>query len=149
MSETEDLKPKREIKTWQVVVVFLIFLMVIGKASEIFSSSDSSNSTSGAISTNWIPKDFESWNSDIAYKWVENPTCEQDSVCAAIQVVANRDCLNNLYGELLLQDKNLVQYDYTNDSQGSLTRGSTAELTFNFPADARFAHFKISKISCH
>jgi hypothetical protein len=149
MSESDQVKPKREIKTWQIVLVFLIFAMIIGKASETFSSSDSSNSTDSSNSSSWIPAGFESWDSNVAYKWVDNPTCQQGLVCAAIQVVANKDCPNNLYAELLLQDKNYVQYDYTNDSQGSLSRGNTAELTFNFPADARFANFKISKISCH
>ena len=149
MDDAENSKPNRPIKTWQVVLIFLVFVTIIGKVSELVSPSDSSSSGTTISNSSWIPKDFESWNGDIAYKWVDNPTCESDSVCTAINVVTNIDCPNNLYAEILLQDKNYVQYDYTNDSQGSLDKGSTAELTFNFAADSRFAHFKISKISCH
>jgi hypothetical protein len=62
--------------------------------------------------------------------------------------VTNRDCPNDIYAELLLQDKNYVQYDYTNDSQGSLKKGSISELTFEFAPDPRFKNWDISKISC-
>jgi|LauGreDrversion4_2_1035121.scaffolds.fasta_scaffold507003_2 hypothetical protein len=144
--EISKLK-KREI----ALIVFGVLIVYQVASSYFDSGSSSSNSyTTGAVttSTNWIPAGFTSWDQEVAYKWVDNPTCNSYSVCAAVQVVANKDCSNNLYAELILQDKDYVQYDYTNDSQGSLTRGSTAELTFNFPPDDRFAHFKLSKISC-
>ena len=100
-------------------------------------------------STKWIPKDFVGWDRDIAYKWVEDPDCDYFSVCAAIQVVTNIDCPRNIYAELTLMDEDYVQYDYTNDLQGSLLKGSIAELTFNWAPDGKFAHFKVSKINCN
>jgi hypothetical protein len=144
-SEISKMK-KREI----ALIVFAV-LVVYQIASSYFDSSPKTSSgyTTGSVATtNWVPSGFTSWDQEVAYMWAENPTCNSYSVCAAIQVVANKDCTNNLYAELIIQDKNYVQYDYTNDSQGSLSRGSIAELTFNFPADERFAHFKLSKISC-
>jgi hypothetical protein len=141
-----------KIKKREIALLVFAVLIIFQVASNYFNSD---STTSGAnkngsvsISTSWIPAGFTSWDQEVAYKWVENATCNSYSVCAAVQVVANKDCTNNLYAELILQDKNYVQYDYTNDSQGSLSRGSTAELTFNFPPDERFAHFKLSKISC-
>lgn len=113
------------------------------------SSTSDSPSQSSASDSSWIPAGFDSWDENLAYKWVENPTCNDYSTCAAIQVVSNVECPSNLYAELILQDENYVQYNYTNDSQGSLSKGSTAELTFNFLPDERFSHFKLSKISCH
>jgi len=145
-SEISKLK-KREI----ALLVFAV-LVVYQIASSYLDNSPNTSSgyTTGSVatSTSWIPTGFTSWDQEVAYKWVDNPTCNSYSVCAAVQVIANKDCTNNLYAELILQDKDYVQYDYTNDSQGSLSRGSTAVLTFNFPPDERFAHFKLSKISC-
>jgi hypothetical protein len=141
-----------KLKKREIALIVFGVLFVYQVASNYFDSGSSSSGsyTSGAVTstTSWIPAGFTSWDQEVAYKWVDNPTCNSYSVCAAVQVVANVDCSNNLYAELILQDKNYVQYDYTNDSQGSLSRGSTAELTFNFPPDDRFAHFKLSKISC-
>lgn len=144
--ELSKLK-KREIAllVFGILVVYQVAAGYFGSNSSV--SVESRNSTE--MVTSWVPNGFEIWQSDVAYKWVDKPTCNAYSVCAAIQVVSNKDCPNNLYAELILQNKDYVQYDYTNDSQGSLTRGSTAELTFNFPPDNRFAHFKLSKISCH
>jgi len=140
------------LKKREIALIVLFALIVFQVASNYLDSgpSRSSGYTTGTatVNTSWIPTGFTSWDQEVAYKWVDDPTCNSYSVCAAVQVVANKDCTNNLYAELILQDKDYVQYDYTNDSQGSLTRGSTAELTFNFAPDDRFAHFKISKISC-
>ena len=139
---------KREIALL-VFAVFIVFQVASGYLNN--NSNSSSGYQTGTVSniTSWVPSDFTSWDQDLAYKWVDDPTCDTYSVCAAVQIVSNKDCTNNLYAELILQDKDYVQYDYTNDSQGSLSKGSTAELTFNFPPDDRFAHFKLSKISCH
>ena len=142
-----------KIKKREIALLVFALVIVYQVASGYFNSgsdtSKSSGYTTGAVNVNWVPEGFDIWESDVAYKWVENPICDSSSVCAAIQIVTNKDCPNNLYAELILQDKDYVQYDYTNDSQGSLSRGSKAELTFNFPPDKRFAHFKLSKISCH
>ena len=157
MSESESLNPRRNLKAWQKVAIAFIVLAIIGQVTSSNSNSDTSgyktipgtgSSTSSSEGTSWKPEGFDYWDSEVAYKWVENPSCNSYSVCAAIQVIANRDCPNNLYAELLLQDKNYVQYDYTNEAQGSLSKGNTAELTFNFEPSERFAHFKLSKISC-
>lgn len=150
MSNSESPLSGRRPKTGVIVVVALLALYIIGTftGSSSESSNQSTSLNSPSSSTAWIPSGFDSWNSEIAYKWVEDPICDTYSVCAAIQIVANKDCPNNLYAELTLQDANYVQYDYTNDSQGSLYKGNKAELTFNFQADNRFAHFEISKISC-
>jgi hypothetical protein len=141
-----------KIKKREIALLVIAVLVVLQIASSYFDKSPSTSRDyqTGSVTTNtsWIPAEFTSWDQEVAYKWVDNPTCNSYSVCAAVQVVANKDCSNNLYAELILQDENYVQYDYTNDSQGSLTRGSIAELTFNFPSDDRFAHFKLSKISC-
>jgi hypothetical protein len=147
MTLPEQSTPKRKLKVWHIVVIVLAVLYGIGQSSGKDSSPTSSSSSSSS-STSWVPSGFTAWNADVAYKWVDNPKCDDGSVCAAIQVKANKDCPNNLYAELLLQDKKYVQYDYTNDSQGSLMQGNTAELTFNFPPDGKFAHFELSKISC-
>lgn len=145
--EISNLKKK------EIALLIFAVLIVFQLASYYFSSisNTSSGYQTGSVSstTSWVPSDFTSWDQDLAYKWVDDPTCNTYSVCAAIQVISNKDCTNNLYAELTLQDKDYVQYDYTNDSQGSLLKGSKAELTFNFPPDDRFAHFKLSKISCH
>jgi len=155
MSTPEEIEPgsQRRLYLKGILGVVLILLLIGqftgGKNSDNSNSSvgtKTSDSTGSAAS--WVPNDFDSWDSEVAYKWVDNPTCNSYSVCAAIQVVSKRDCPNNLYAELILQDKNYVQYSYTNDSQGSLSEGSIAELTFNFESDPRFAHFKLSKISC-
>jgi len=141
-----------KLKKREIALIIFAVLIVYQLVSNYFESdsSSSSNYTKSAVTstTSWVQAGFTAWDQEGAYKWVENATCNSYSVCAAVQVVANKDCTNNLYAELILQDKNYVQYDYTNDSQGSLSRGSTAELTFNFPPDERFAHFKLSKISC-
>ena len=142
--------PKKSLKTWQIVlIVFLVFLLI----QQIIGKGKSESSTPAPVSTtnemSWVPSGFFNWDSEIAYTFAENPTCNTYSVCTAIQVVANKDCPNSLYAELAIQDKNYVQYDYTNDSQGSLTKGTTAELTFNWPPDRKFAHFKVLKISCY
>jgi hypothetical protein len=151
MSDSGNLVPDRKLKVSHIIVIGIIVLTVIGWATGGSSSSTQgdSSSTGNVSASSWIPSGFESWDANVAYKWVDNPTCNSYSTCAAIQVVTNKDCPNNLYGELILQDKDYVQYSYTNDSQGSLSVGSTAELTFNFAPDARFANFKLSKISCH
>lgn len=141
-----------KIKKREIALLVFALLIVFQLASNYFSNTSNTSGTyqTGSLSstTSWMPTGFTSWDQEVAYKWVDDPTCDTYSVCAAVQVVANKDCMNNLYAELILQDKNYVQYDYTNDSQGSLSKGSTAELTFNFPPDERFAHFKLSKISC-
>ena len=152
-SNLENIRAEiSKMKKREIALLVFVVLVVFQIASSYFekSSSTSSDNQTDSVktNTNWIPTGFTSWDQEVAYKWVDNPTCNSYSVCVAVQVVASKDCSNNLYAELILQDKNYVQYDYTNDSQGSLTRGSTAELTFNFPADDRFAHFKLSKISC-
>jgi hypothetical protein len=141
-----------KIKKREIALLIFAVLIVFQLASNYFSntSNTSGGYQTGSVSSpsSWVPTGFTSWDQEVAYKWVDDPTCDTYSVCAAVQVVANKDCTSNLYAELILQDKNYVQYDYTNDSQGSLSKGSTAELTFNFPPDERFAHFKLSKISC-
>ncbi|CAN2187955.1 hypothetical protein MCEMZLE14_00460 [Candidatus Nanopelagicaceae bacterium] len=139
---------KREIAILMFAVI-VVYQIAVGYLNGSDNSSSGSSYTTGEVATNWTPEGFDIWETDVAYKWVDNPKCDYMSVCAAIQVVTNKECSNNLYAELILQDNDYVQYDYTNDSQGSLSRGSTAELTFNFPPDERFAHFKLSKISCH
>ena len=144
----EIMKIKKREIVLLVFAVIIIYQIAAGYFNGSTNSSSKSSYTTGAVTTNWVPDGFDIWETDVAYKWVDNPKCDYSSVCAAIQVVANKECSNNLYAELILQDKDYVQYDYTNDSQGSLTRGSTAELTFNFPPDEIFAHFKLSKISC-
>jgi hypothetical protein len=143
----EDEVPKKKPKIWLGILVVFIVLSVIGQFT---SSNTTPSKTSSTVSTDnsWVPAGFEKWDSDIAYKWVDDALCNSYSVCAAIRVIANVECPNSLYAELILQDKDYVQYDYTNEYQGSLTRGSTAELTFNFEPDERFAHFKLSRISC-
>ena len=147
MSNLEDEVPKKKPKIWLGMLVVFVVLTLIGQFT---SSNTTSTQTSNTVSVDnsWVPAEFERWDSDIAYKWVDNPQCNSYSVCAAIRVIANVECPNSLYAELILQDKDYVQYDYTNDSQGSLSRGSTAELMFNFEPNERFAHFKLSKISC-
>lgn len=147
MSETENVSPDRKFKVSHIIVIGIVVLTIIGWASG--GSNSDSSSSGNVVDNSWIPSGFESWDANVAYKWVDNPTCNSYDTCAAIQVVSNKDCPNNLYGELILQDKDFVQYSYTNDSQGSLRKGSTAELTFNFAPDARFANFELSKISCH
>ena len=147
MSETENVPPDRKFKVSHIIVIGIVVLTIIGWASG--GSNSDSSSSGNVVDNSWIPSGFESWDANVAYKWVDNPTCNSYDTCAAIQVVSNKDCPNNLYGELILQDKDYVQYSYTNDSQGSLRKGSTAELTFNFAPDARFANFELSKISCH
>jgi len=140
-----------KIKKREIALLVFGILIIYQVASNYFGGNSSvsiNTKNQSTVTTSWMPDEFDLWDTDVAYKWVENPTCNSYSVCAAIQVIANKDCPNNLYAELILQNKDYVQYDYTNDSQGSLTRGSTAELTFNFPPDDRFAHFKLSKISC-
>lgn len=147
MNNPSDDLPEKKIKTWQIVVIALFALYLLGTLIDNTSKALSS-SQSGSSAVSWIPAGYDKWNSNIAYSWVENPTCNTYSVCAAIRVTADIDCPNNLYAELTLQDKNYVQYDYTNNSQGSLFKGDIAELTFNFEPSPRFAHFKVSKISC-
>ena len=150
MSTPEKL-PARKLSTKATITwIVVIFIVVYSYSSRSGTSTPSSSSSSTiAASTAWIPSGFDSYDADIAYKWVDKPTCDTYSICAAIQVVANKNCPNDLYAELTLQDKNYVQYAYTNDAQGSLSMGSTAELTFNFAPDDRFAHFMISQISCY
>lgn len=129
------------------MIVIFAALTAIGQfSSENSNSGSSSNAVD--VDSSWIPSGYERWDSTIAYKWVDNAECDTYSVCAGIRVTTNVDCPNSLYAELLLQDKDYVQYDYTNESQGSLSKGSTAELTFNFEPTEKFAHFKLSKISC-
>ena len=148
--DPEFLSRERKSQTWKILIVVLLALAVLGSLSGGNSGTpeESPNTGDSVSNTAWVPKGFDLWNNEIAYKWVEDPICNTYSVCAAIQVNSNQECPNNLYAELILQDKNYVQYDYTNDSQGSLAKGSTAELTFNFAPDERFAHFDLSKISC-
>ena len=129
-----------------MLVVFVVLTFIGQFTSSNTTSTQTSNTVS--VDNSWVPAEFEKWDSNIAYKWVDDPECNAYSVCAAIRVIANVECPNSIYAELILQDKDYVQYDYTNESQGSLTKGSTAELTFNFEPNERFAHFKLSKISC-
>jgi hypothetical protein len=147
MSNLEDEVPKKKSKIWVGMLVVFVVLTFIGQFT---SSNTTSTQTSNTVSVDnsWVPAEFEKWDSNIAYKWVEDPQCDAYSVCAAIRVIANVECPNSIYAELILQDKDYVQYDYTIESQGSLTKRSTAELTFNFEPNERFAHFKLSKISC-
>jgi hypothetical protein len=153
MTQPHFESPKKASISTKIFVVALVALLLMSVVRVISNESTSTPTTSSTTitppSTAWVPTGYDLWDSEVAYKWADNPTCDTYSVCAAIRVVANKDCLSNLYAELTLQDEDYVQYDYTNDSQGSLYRGDVAELTFNFPPDDRFAHFKISKISCY
>ena len=147
MSNLEGEVPSKKPKIWLGMLVVFVVLAAIGQFTSSNTSSTQPSNTVN-VDNSWVPVGFEKWDSVIAYKWVDDPQCNSYSVCAAIRVIANVECPNSLYAELILQDKDYVQYDYTNESQGSLTRGSTAELTFNFEPNERFAHFKLSKISC-
>jgi hypothetical protein len=147
VSNLEDEVPRKKPRIWLGMLVVLVVLAAIGEFTSSNTTSTQPSNTVG-VDNSWVPAGYERWDGTIAYKWVDDPQCNTYSVCAGIRVTANIDCPNTLYAELLLQDKDYVQYDYTNDSQGSLTKGSTAELTFNFEPDERFAHFKLSKISC-
>ena len=153
MTQPHFEPPKKTSTTSKVFLGVFIAVLVLGVFGAISNQETPVQSQSKTVvtppSTAWVPAGYDLWDSEVAYKWADDPTCDTYSVCAAIRVVANKDCLSNLYAELTIQDENYVQYDYTNDSQGSLYRGDIAELTFNFPPDDRFAHFKVSKISCY
>jgi hypothetical protein len=153
MTQPHFEPPKKTSTTSKVFLGVFVAILVLGVSGAISNQETPVQSQSNTVvtppSTAWVPTGYDLWDSEVAYKWADDPTCDTYSVCAAIRVVANKDCLSNLYAELTIQDENYVQYDYTNDSQGSLYRGDIAELTFNFPPDERFAHFKVSKISCY
>ena len=145
----EDKEGTGNFKLSPVVILSVVLISVLAFLYISKTNSPSYQAEQQIESTKWIPSGFESWDEEIAYKWVEKPDCRTYSVCTAIQVVANVDCPRNIYAELTLMDENYVQYDYTNNLQSSLSTGSIAELTFNWAPDGKFAHFKVSKINCN
>jgi hypothetical protein len=111
-----------------------------------------STNNNDAIDTSWMPAKFNQWSQDpsVAWRWLENSEyeCEYGDGCWGLMVISKNGCLNGLYAELSLLDRNDVQVGYTNDSLSSslpLQKSKMVFTTYDESADSA----RLSKISCY
>lgn len=148
----ESSRQRRNFKTFVIVAIVLAAIYFYNSGNKSGSTYTNTSNSVPTSNTTWVPSGYNAWSSDsnIAYKYVDNPKCTySDGICVAINVVTERGCPTSLYGEISLSDKAGIQYDYTNDSISSLPAGSIGELTFNILDYERFNSFNLTKISCY
>jgi hypothetical protein len=110
--------------------------------------------TSSLPDFTWIPDGFNrSVYDDIAYKWMtSNQVNSSDKCygdyCWGIYIVTRDGCSNGLYAEFTYENRQGVQLGYSNDSVGSVSEGTTAQLMFNI-FNSNVHTGKISEISCY
>lgn len=155
---TDQAAPVAKRKDWRsgpVVVIAgaLVILIFIGLAAAEISRRGGVRSEPRATTgvTSWdIPAGFERAvaDPDIAYRWMENPTCLLDS-CWGLEVVAREGCPGGLYIELTTLTPDGTVVGFTNDSVGSVSYGGKARMVFdNVDRDQGATKARVDEISC-
>lgn len=169
MTSSENAIPKKKIKKWQIFLIVIVTLMIIGQ----FSGGNSGSGTLSAeeqqrveeqtqkasdelvdkykVEPAWYPKGFNEYSSDLAWRWGTNAEtkCSYSSgSCWSVMIVSKYGCSSSLYGEIKIFDSNDVQIDYTNDSTATVSPMQKVKLTFDtFNEDASTA--AISELRCY
>jgi hypothetical protein len=87
-----------------------------------------------AASLPWYPRGFYEWSDNLAWQWVDNPSCDYFT-CWQMRVVTRDGCPSGLYAEINIKRGGTV-VDYSNDALGSLGPGETALLEFTDASDS-------------
>jgi hypothetical protein len=153
--EQQRLQGKKHTKIFVGVVAVLAILSLLGSLTNSSDSTTSSTEVvSSSVDTSWITGDFIPWDngSNLAYsiESVPSSSCGYGA-CLGIIVASKNGCPNSLYAEIELLDKNDVKIGYSNDSIGSLSSASKAQLIFNIQ-DSELSQAKmwnVTKISCY
>ena len=96
----------------------------------------------------WIPKGFEvsNLNSDVAYRWVENPQCSLTR-CSQVEIVPKNGC-SSLYAQADLVDNAGRNVGYANDLTSGVGPGQTALMTLNVTTDEP-VRLSLNEINCY
>ena len=101
-------------------------------SSQLDSSSSSQSSNSQVVQepdTSWIPEGFNSWDENIAWRWVDRSSDCSDCTYWHIQVISNFGCPNGVYAEINIE-KNSEVVDWTNDTIAYLGPAQKGVLAF-------------------
>jgi hypothetical protein len=163
MSTSENASPKKKLKKWQIFVIVILGLMVIGQ----FSGGNSSPSTQSVeeqrqqasddltdkytVEPAWYPADYNEYSSDLAWRWgtSKETKCSYGSgSCWSVMVISKSGCSSSLYGEIKIFDSSDIQIDYTNDSTSTVSPMQKVKLTFDtFNEQADSA--QIGELKCY
>jgi hypothetical protein len=163
MTTPEIPTPKKKLKKWQILVIVLLGLMVIGQFSGGNSSPNAQTieeqrqKASDALTDKytvepaWYPADYEEYSSNLAWRWgtSKETNCSYSSgSCWSVMVMSKSGCSSSLYGEIKIFDSGDVQIDYTNDSTSTVSPMQKVKLTFDtFNEQARSA--QIGELKCY
>ena len=163
MSTPENAVPKKKLKKWQIFVIVILGLMVIGQ----FTGGNSSPSTQSVeeqrqqasddladkytVEPAWYLSDYNEYSSDLAWRWgtSKETKCSYSSgSCWSVMVISKSGCSSSLYGEIKIFDSSDIQIDYTNDSTSTVSPMQKVKLTFdtfNDQADSA----QIGELKCY
>jgi hypothetical protein len=102
-----------------------------------------------AANVPWYPRGYRAYDENIAWKWDNLQTCEDESVagCWQMSVLSKDGCPNSLSAEIDIEDVNDTVVDSSSDTLGPLARGTVGELSFEtFRASD---HARLTKIDCY
>ena len=145
--------PPRSGINWKVVGIAAIAVAVIsmftgGEKDWANKKSEVSNDLqTNVVDNSWIPSGYTPYDQNVAYKYIDEPTCTLD-LCVGIIVTSKMGCPNTLYAEMAIKDKNGVQIEYSNDVLNSLPAGGKGELIFDIIEWERFGGFDAPQITC-
>lgn len=103
--------------------------------------------TNLARSVPWYPREFTEWDDNIAWQWVDDPSCDYFS-CSQMIVIARDGCPSGLYAEVNFKSGGTV-VGYSNDALGSLGAGENAILTFTDTSDYGSVTTWLTEINCY
>lgn len=99
-----------------------------------------------------IPSGYKDQQNGVAYKWLEKSsseyTCDYGK-CSNLKVFSYRGCPSSVYGKVNFENSAGTVVGWTNDTLGSLPRGSYGILKFTYMGSSDATKVRLTELSCH